>query len=720
MATITIPSFDFSAFYYPQLLEELLVFKRLVAPELTNESPQEPAIQFLRAFALVGHLNNVLLDMVANESTLPTARLASSVRNMLQLIGYQMYPATPSQVDILAKLVQQLSSSTQILPTYSQYYTVGTPAINFEVLDAVTISRTDQFSYVLTEDNSLATFTDVTADANDDTPGSTFSPWSTPAGNDAIYFGHEDILWNKIAATVITAAADIVGIWEYYDGNTAEAKPDEIIDNEDGTLKFRLTTLLGVEDRTGTEVKVSLDETGASETALVVYEGGVNYIYTTGLLAQVSIETDETKYTVGREWHDLDIISDEILDFSVTGIKEIEFTLPQSTISNWRSTEVNSKDNYWVRYRIISIGGSPTSPEIEYVSFSDADQYVMLFATQGFRVVEASVASGDGTPNQRVIGSQENYIYGTGKAFIDGVEWTAVDSFISSTSTDRHFRVTVEDNDVPVFIFGDGVSGAIPTAGIGNIDIEYRTGADLDGNVGANTITKSKKTLTYIDSITNPRAASGWKIAEGADETSLEQAKINGPASLRTGEVALGPDGVETLTRDYVSESGAQPFARSKAVEEAYGLKTVGNIVVTVDGTAPSTAQLEELDTYFNGDKTVYPPKAKHFIANQEVVNVPFAPKVIDIVANVWSDTTLTEEQIKNNLTAIVQPLAKKADGVTWEWDFGEDVPVSRLSHIIFDTDPGITKVEITNLLSDVGLVFNELPTIGTVTINFM
>ena len=76
MATsIVIPDFDFSGFYYAQLLEALIQFKRRNVPELSDESAQEPFIQILRAQALVGHLNNTLLDLVANESTLPTARL---------------------------------------------------------------------------------------------------------------------------------------------------------------------------------------------------------------------------------------------------------------------------------------------------------------------------------------------------------------------------------------------------------------------------------------------------------------------------------------------------------------------------------------------------------------------------------------------------------------------------------------------------------------------
>ena len=83
MATeIKVPDFQFSGFYYPELLESLILFKRQNIPEHTDESAFDTLIQFIRMQALVGHLNNVLIDLVANESTLPTAQLVESVREI--------------------------------------------------------------------------------------------------------------------------------------------------------------------------------------------------------------------------------------------------------------------------------------------------------------------------------------------------------------------------------------------------------------------------------------------------------------------------------------------------------------------------------------------------------------------------------------------------------------------------------------------------------------
>ena len=121
MATeITIPSFDFSGFYYPELLEALIQYKRAYVPELTDESEFEPFIQALRAFALTGHLSNTLIDLVANESTLPTAQLTQTVRNMLKLIDYRLSPATPAQTDIIYELSKVFVSTTEVISANAQ------------------------------------------------------------------------------------------------------------------------------------------------------------------------------------------------------------------------------------------------------------------------------------------------------------------------------------------------------------------------------------------------------------------------------------------------------------------------------------------------------------------------------------------------------------------------------------------------------------------------
>lgn len=144
---ITVPDFEFSGFYYPDIVRRLRTFNRLNAPEITSEVPEEPFIQLERAFGLVGHLNNVLLDLAANECLLPTLRLQDSARKLLALIDFDLRDYSPASVELLAKLRQVLTSSQTILDANSVFQTNRTdesPAVPFENVDtAITIGPTN-------------------------------------------------------------------------------------------------------------------------------------------------------------------------------------------------------------------------------------------------------------------------------------------------------------------------------------------------------------------------------------------------------------------------------------------------------------------------------------------------------------------------------------------------------------------------------------------------
>ena len=138
MATkeIIIPSFDFSGFYYPEILRSLIQYQRINVPEITDESDEEPFQQLLRAFALVGHLNNVLLDVVANEALLTTSRLLESVRGHLALIDVTLSQAAPASTDVVLELSKVFAVATNLIPVNSQFATVETddsPQIIFSV-----------------------------------------------------------------------------------------------------------------------------------------------------------------------------------------------------------------------------------------------------------------------------------------------------------------------------------------------------------------------------------------------------------------------------------------------------------------------------------------------------------------------------------------------------------------------------------------------------------
>jgi len=718
MATnIEIPDFDFTGFYYPQILEALIQYKRRNVPEITDESAFEPFIQFLRAVALVGHSNNVLIDLVANESTLPTAKLVETVRNMLRLIDFNLRASSPAQVDLVYELAKVFSAgSTVVIPAGAQAATTkqgNEPSRYFEALTALAVTRTDQLGKCFGEESGA--FTDYTTKANSAvTPGDDFSPWATPAVKDAIYFGHPEAMWNQLSiAGLTTLAANIKGVWEYYDGNFRKTAPTSVT-NLGGSLQFDLTSYLGLENRQGTKVRVQFNSTTAYEDVETTWVGGKN-IATTGLLGQTTPSTDPTDYTVGSDWEILSEVVDEPNNFSNPGGGEVEYPLPQTLTRNWVATAVNGFSAYWLRYRIVEILGGTTSPVFQRIRIDKGKQYVARLATQGRSHTDDPLGSSTGLANQRFETSKDYYIESTMTITVDGEEWTEVDNFLGSAASDKHYRVERGENDRATVIFGDGVAGRIPGIGVSNIVAAYRYGAKNDGNVGASTVTTDKTGLSFINAVFNPRPATGWSEAQGSTEESLEQAKIEGPASLRVKEVAITPDDAAQLAKQFTDENGAKPFTRAKPFEEGFGPKTVELVVVAAGGGQASNEQLAALDLYFNGDAFAVPRIEKHFVANQEITSVNYTPKVINVAATVYGSVEV--QSVINRLQQVIQPEALKQDGVTFEWEFGEEVAVSRINHEIFETSESIEKVEVTTPPANVALQPRELPVLGTVSI---
>lgn len=724
---ITIPDFNFAAFYYGAILDALIQYKRINIPEHTDESPYDPLMQFIRMQALVGHLNHVTLDLVANEATLPTAKLQETVRNMLRLINYEMNAASPAVADIVFELSKVFTSSFEVIPERAQMSTErqGSSAeIFFEALTALTVTRTDQFSKVMSYVSTKAAgsrYEDHTTEANDQTPGATWDPWDTagaaggpytPAIGDSIYFGHTQAMWNQLGIWLDTAAANIEGRWEYYDGNFAKAAPQAVIDKT-GYLRIRLDSYLGATKRLGTTIRVMLNETTYYEDLTSEWNAvDGNFVDTTGYLGQTTPSTDSADYTIGSDWEELPSVDDGTALLTVDG--DVTFTLPQTIDENWVTGEINSETNYWIRFRITEVTG-PTAPVFEYARMDQDKQYVLRSCTQGRTQHDNPLGSSAGTANQDFESTRECFVQNSASLYVDEELWTEVDNFLSSRPTDKHYRIELGTNDKATFIFGDGVTGKIPPIGVNNIRAVYRYSDTQDGNVGANAITLDKTGLTYIASLWNPRAASGWTEAEGSSEASLERAKIAGPASLRAMEVALNGDDVRTMAEEWVAQDGSSPIFRTKAIEGGFGPKSIELIVVAGGGGLATAAQLEELQEYFNGNPYSYPTVRKRVVANQEVTAINYTPHPIDITATVYG--TVTREAVENQLGLVFQPGALKDDGVTWEWEFGGDVPLSRISHEIFKTDDTITNVELTSPASPVVLGARELPTIGTLTI---
>lgn len=155
MANITVPDYDYSGFYYPEILRALLAYLRIETPELNSEESEEPHIQLARAFSLVGHLCNTNVDIIANELLNDSLTLRESMKRLYKLINVKLASATPATVQMAIQLSSvPTTDQPAYIPQYAQFGTQGdenNDQILYEVEEDWPLDRCDNVSHVFSK-----------------------------------------------------------------------------------------------------------------------------------------------------------------------------------------------------------------------------------------------------------------------------------------------------------------------------------------------------------------------------------------------------------------------------------------------------------------------------------------------------------------------------------------------------------------------------------------
>jgi hypothetical protein len=800
------PDFQYSGFFFPEIASRLRRFMRGYAPEITNEDLREPFIQLERAFALVGHYNNVLLDMMANEVFLATARLPESVKYHLARIDYKMLPASPAQVQILGTMARTYGSATRLLEANKKFATLRNQdedEIVFENSEALdTIARTDEIelAYGMTLEKAgfvntssldpdiveyVSGGTFLTADINkvmevyasvlgnniedaritellsETTPGSGvwtqarlsdasfvsesnlnfiirqpssngaaaliaatgFDPFPTnPIVGDKFYIGHTDIMWDRLDFVLNGAAAlGVEARWEFYDDTETVVHPDLVtVDPSPGVLRFNINSLMGIESTYHSFVTVEYVPTGSTLNGVSEFSGGNNYVDIQGYLGQSSPSTIESDYLISCKWRPVEITEDGTLQFGYQTLTQdgaLKFNLPQSTYDEWTryslydKTVGELKTAYLLRYRVVENSGFSAGSNLLSAEFVAGDQYVIFDGVQGKSVEDVPLGSSSGEESQEFKITRTPYILNSMFVRVDEgggpVIWEKTDSFLTSYANDRHFVVDVQTDGYAIIKFGNGTNGKIPPIGTNNIDAIYRVGAQDDGNIAHSILTVNRDGVGVFREVTNPRAGEFWVEADWDSIESMEKVKQTGPYNLRTMSRAVTPRDAEILASSYVSPTGVRPVARARAYEEAFGPKTLEIVVAGQGGAALSQDSRTTLEEFFNGGE-IY---EGILVLNHEVTVRNYTPRQLALTMEVVANSIITEAMVIQTLSYILSPTATESDGVTYVWQFGQEVPLSRINSEIFKISPGnIFKVTITSPSDDIGMSANELP----------
>jgi predicted phage baseplate assembly protein len=128
---------------------------------------------------------------------------------------------------------------------------------------------------------------------------------------------------------------------------------------------------------------------------------------------------------------------------------------------------------------------------------------------------------------------------------VNGILWREVPSFFDAGSTDEVYIVRRDPDDTVRVMFGDGIRGARPASGVGNVTADYRFGAGA-AKPPAGTISQIARPVKGLKTVLNPLPASGGGDAEGP-----EVLRIAAPRSALTLGRAVSVDDFEALARGF-------------------------------------------------------------------------------------------------------------------------------------------------------------------------
>ena len=305
---------------------------------------------------------------------------------------------------------------------------------------------------------------------------------------------------------------------------------------------------------------------------------------------------------------------------------------------------------------------------------------------------------------------------------------TQVSTFLESSSTDRHYlRLSSEDNRGLVKM-GDGQNGKVPS---GEILVTYKTGGgaitiEQDTLVQPEFSAASSLGEAVLFDVTNPDSATG-----GLPQETVDEARINGPASVRVNERSVSKEDFEINARRISGVDRALMLTSDQdaSIQENRGfLYLVARGATTASGlylpAAPTAGQIAQVDALIAG---TYPPCLTFSFTT---LAAPF--NTIDITARLWlqegASPATVDASIRSNLSDYFA--AVNANGTpTTTIDFGYNytdevgesdpfVPWGDIFQAIRGT-AGVRKVDEDAQVpsDDVLLLSSEFPKLGTVTL---
>jgi predicted phage baseplate assembly protein len=405
------------------------------------------------------------------------------------------------------------------------------------------------------------------------------------------------------------------------------------------------------------------------------------------------------EYWDTRFWNNISLDKDNSRAFTRTG--HVYFHGPGDKIKKDTMGSVTDAPLYWIRVRLAKNGYDDT-PRLSAVLTNTVS------ATQAQTIHSEIVGGSDGRPGQTFTLANTPVIELATPYTVTGADgltitvtsvqleidegagflaWQEVEDFFSSGKNDPHFTI---DRTTGEIAFGDGTNGRIPVANPAepNSNIVarvYRFGGGTQGNVGAGSINAMQTFVGGVDSVTNLQPSLG-----GADEETLDAAKLRAPQELKSKNRAVTSDDFEYLAE----QTPGANIARAKALPLVHpkfpGTPIPGVVTVIVvpqsdaPNPMPGAATLAIVCAQLNN----------HRLLTSEVYVVAPTYRLVlieaQVVVNPDSDLSVVKNAVVQALTKFFDPLKGGNDGTGWP--FGGTIFYSDVYRVVLNV-PGVSRL---------------------------
>ncbi len=415
----------------------------------------------------------------------------------------------------------------------------------------------------------------------------------------------------------------------------------------------------------------------------------------------------------GTAWSDaIDPLSDTTEGFNVER-GSIELALPPRTAAI--PIKDHSLPRHWLRCSVIApLAGAPDNlyqspPQIFSLTAAPVGATV---PAEHLRCVEAELLGrSDGTPGQTF-----RLRYAPILPALDAAErlevrdpdnpdgdrwehWRRVVTFAEGKADDRHYTLDESTGEIelgPAVRQSNGTFryyGAIPPQRSELRFSAYRHGGGTLGNVAEKTLTRLRRPIPGIRSVTNPEAASG-----GVDAESLELARARASAVLRTRTRAVTREDFEEL-----AHVASGRVARAHCVSgEVAGVPRVYIVPKVVESPLGRMLQPRELQA----DRDLL-DEVKRRLDESRLVGTTVClaiPRfravrvVVQAVASPSTDVVDVERRILDALYTYLNPLVGgTVDGEGEGWEFGRPLRQGELYPIVHGLE-GVHKIVLLNV----------------------